>query len=153
MDKDNLVERIKDQIFIAIIGCGRISKNHIKAILYHQSRSKIVALCDTNITNLKNIEEFIKRETEDIKENVNPILYNNFDRLLEDHKNKKIMIEIVVIATPSGLHSPLAIKAARNGINVCSEKPMATKWKDAKEMINECKSANVKLYVVKQKIQ
>ena len=150
MDKDNLVERIKDQIFIAIIGCGRISKNHIKAILYHQSRSKIVALCDTNITNLKNIEEFIKRETEDIKENVNPILYNNFDRLLEDHKNKKIMIDLVVIATPSGLHSPLAIKAARNGINVCSEKPMATKWKDAKEMINECKSANVKLYVVKQ---
>ena len=150
MYKDKLEEGINDQILIAIVGCGRISKNHLQAILYHKNRSKIVALCDTNIENLKNIEEYIKRETKDYKNKVSPVLYKNFDQLLDDHKNKKIIIDLIVIATPSGLHAPLAIKAARNGINVCSEKPMATKWKDAKEMIKECKSANVKLYVVKQ---
>ena len=150
MDKDNFTEGTNQQISIAIVGCGRISKNHLQAILYHKNQSNIVALCDPNNPNLENMDEYIKRETKNFKEYKKPILYKNFDRLLEDHKNKKIIIDLLVIATPSGFHAPLAIKAARNGINVCSEKPMATKWEDAKEMIKECKSRNIKLFVVKQ---
>ena len=150
MYKDNPAEGINDKISMALVGCGRISRNHLQAILYHKNQSRIVALCDTNNANLKKVEQSIKEETKDTIEIVNPILYKNFDKLLEDHKNKKIKIDLVVLATPSGFHAPLTIKAARNGINVCTEKPMATKWEDAKEMLKECKSANVKLYVVKQ---
>ena len=84
MDKDRLAEGTNEQISIAIIGCGRISKNHIQAIQYHKNQSRIVALCDTNNANLKNIDKLIKRETKDLEGNVNPILYENFDQLLED---------------------------------------------------------------------
>ena len=35
------------KIRIALVGCGRISCNHIKAIALHHERSDLVALCDT----------------------------------------------------------------------------------------------------------
>lgn len=35
------------RIRIALVGCGRISANHIKAIALHHERAELVALCDT----------------------------------------------------------------------------------------------------------
>ena len=35
------------RIRIALVGCGRISRNHIKAIALHHDRAELVALCDT----------------------------------------------------------------------------------------------------------
>ena len=60
------------------------------------------------------------------------------------------MIDLVVLATPSGLHPKQTIIAAKSGINVCTEKPMAINVEDANEMIKICKDSNVKLFVVKQ---
>ncbi len=137
-------------INIALVGCGRISKNHIKAILYHQEQAKIVALCDTNNENLEDSYQLINKDEKSCSKNNAPSLYSDFNSLLEDHKKQKIKIDLIVLATPSGLHAPLTIKSARSGINVCTEKPMATNWEEAKEMIEECKHANVKLFVVKQ---
>ena len=54
------------------------------------------------------------------------------------------------ICTPSGYHSEHTIKCARKNVNVITEKPMATTYDDAINMINECKENNVKLFVVKQ---
>ena len=42
------------------------------------------------------------------------------------------------------------IIAAKSGINVCTEKPMALTIDDAEEMIKACKKFKVKLFVVKQ---
>ena len=39
---------------------------------------------------------------------------------------------------------------ANLGINICTEKPMATNWEDGTEMVKICKEKKVKLYVVKQ---
>lgn len=35
------------RIRIALVGCGRISRNHIKAIAAHHERAELVAICDT----------------------------------------------------------------------------------------------------------
>ena len=35
-------------INIALIGCGRISKNHIKSIFIHKKLARLVAICDCN---------------------------------------------------------------------------------------------------------
>jgi UDP-N-acetyl-2-amino-2-deoxyglucuronate dehydrogenase len=43
-----------------------------------------------------------------------------------------------------------SIIAAKNKINILCEKPMATKYNDAREMIKECDNNNVRLFVVKQ---
>ena len=63
---------------------------------------------------------------------------------------KSVKIDIVVICTPSGLHSEQTILAAKHGIHVMTEKPMATRWKDGLRMVRACDNARVRLFVVKQ---
>ena len=140
-----------ERIRIAIIGCGRISKNHLKSILLYPKLCQLRAICDCDLKRIKEAKELIddslmddQKPYEKIKE------YNLEDDLFEDIKNKKIKIDLVVLATPSGFHSKQVIKAASSKVNVCTEKPMATKWEDGLKMVNVCKKANVRLFVVKQ---
>jgi UDP-N-acetyl-2-amino-2-deoxyglucuronate dehydrogenase len=58
--------------------------------------------------------------------------------------------DVIVLATPSGLHPLQAMRAAAAGRHVLSEKPMATKWDQGMEMVRACRDAGVKLFVVKQ---
>ena len=58
--------------------------------------------------------------------------------------------DVVILATPSGLHPSQAIRSAHAGRHVVTEKPMATRWEDGKEMVRECDEAGVSLFVVKQ---
>lgn len=58
--------------------------------------------------------------------------------------------DIVVLATPSGLHPQQAIEIAAAGRHVMTEKPMATRWEDGKRMVAACDAAGVRLFVVKQ---
>ena len=56
----------------------------------------------------------------------------------------------MVLATPSGLHPQQAIEVAAAGIDVMTEKPMATRWNDGLAMVRACDEAGVRLFVVKQ---
>ena len=58
--------------------------------------------------------------------------------------------DAVAICTPSGLHPPHGILAARAGKHVISEKPMAITLSAADELVAACDAANVHLFVVKQ---
>ncbi len=58
--------------------------------------------------------------------------------------------DVVVLATPSGLHAAQAIEIASAGRHVMTEKPMATRWEDGKHMVQACDQAGVHLFVVKQ---
>lgn len=126
---------IKDRkINIAVVGCGRIANNHLKAIEQHQERLSLTALCDTNPEALaKSVEEY----------NVDG--YDNLDALLQ-HSNA----DIVTLCTPSGLHPRQTVKIAQSGRHVITEKPMATRWHDGVRMVNACDEAGVRLFVVKQ---
>ena len=127
---------IKDRkINIALVGCGRIANNHLKAIEQHQERLSLTALCDTNPEALaKSVEEY----------NVDG--YDNLDALLQ-HSNA----DIVTLCTPSGLHPRQTVKIAQaGGRHVITEKPMATRWHDGVRMVNACDEAGVRLFVVKQ---
>tara|TARA_Y100000589_G_scaffold137452_1_gene131457 strand:+ start:802 stop:1899 length:1098 start_codon:yes stop_codon:yes gene_type:complete len=139
------------RIKIALVGCGRISKNHLKAIIYHYKISTLSAICDTNQEMLNSAQDLISQEKN--KFNVSdeaPIEYKDLQSLMHDIRIKKININLVVLATPSGLHAEQTILAAKHKINVCTEKPMAVKYKDGCQMIEVCKENNVKLFVVKQ---
>lgn len=68
--------------------------------------------------------------------------YENFD----DIKNNPD-IDAVYIITPNALHKAQAIRVAKAGKHVISEKPMSVNAKDAQEMVDACKKANVKLLV------
>ena len=141
----------KELINIAIIGCGRISKNHIKSILIEQKRSRLVAICDTSNERLLSSIELIKSlsKEKDILFNP-PKQFLNYSELIEEVTTKKINVDLVVLTTPSGMHFSQTKLAAEAGINICTEKPMAVKWEHGLEMINSCKKNNVRLFVVKQ---
>tara|TARA_Y100000589_G_scaffold18213_2_gene15109 strand:+ start:2040 stop:3122 length:1083 start_codon:yes stop_codon:yes gene_type:complete len=142
---------MSEKIKVALIGCGRISKNHIKSIIYHNSNISLVAICDSNQNRLNEAILLIKEEQEKYNlKNEKISIYDNFQKLIDDHNQNINKLDLVVLATPSGLHYEHTILAAENKINICTEKPMATKFKQGKEMVKKCAENGVKLFVVKQ---
>lgn len=126
---------IKDRkIKIAVVGCGRISKNHFGSIAKHQGNMELVAICDNNRELLATHEK-----TFDVQG------YTNLDDML-----KKSDMDLVAICTPSGVHPEQVIRCARAGKHVMTEKPMATRWRDALNMVHACDESRRRLFVVKQ---
>lgn len=68
--------------------------------------------------------------------------YENFDRIKDNTD-----IDAVYIITPNSLHKDQAIRVARAGKHVISEKPMALNAAEGQEMVDACKKAGVKLLV------
>ncbi|WP_349742750.1 Gfo/Idh/MocA family protein [Roseateles cavernae] len=122
------------KIRFALVGCGRIAKNHIEALAKHAERAEIVAVCDTRPEALQAAVAATGAAG-----------FASLDALLAGSD-----ADIVVLATPSGLHPQQAIAVARAGRHVLSEKPMATKFDEGMAMVRACRDAGVKLFVVKQ---
>ena len=126
---------IRDRkIRLAVIGCGRISKNHFGAIAAHADTIELAAVCDDDSLVLARTAE----------EHQVPA-YLDYEELLRSSD-----CDMVVLCTPSGLHAHQTILAARHGKHVMTEKPMATRWRDGLDMVKACDDANVRLFVVKQ---
>jgi predicted dehydrogenase len=68
--------------------------------------------------------------------------YENFDTIKSNPD-----IDAVYVITPNALHHDQVIRTARAGKHVICEKPMAINAKEAQEMVDTCKKANVKLLV------
>lgn len=124
----------KRKIRVGLVGCGRISNNHFNAILKYEGDLELVSVCDTDQAALSAAVNEHKVAG-----------YKDFSDMLENEK-----LDVVILCTPSGLHPKQAILAAKHGVNVVSEKPMATKYSDGLAMVEACDSAKVRLFVVKQ---
>ena len=122
------------RIRFALVGCGRIANNHFSALEGRKDQAELVAVCDVDPAALG---QAVKRNGA-----------KGFDSLstLLDGSDP----DVVVLATPSGLHPEQAIQVAQAGRHVMTEKPMATRWEDGKRMVQACDSAGVRLFVVKQ---
>ena len=121
-------------IRVALVGCGRISKSHFDALEAHKADVELVAVCDTDPKALAIAQQ-----------KTGVAGFPALEKLLA-----KAECDLVVLATPSGLHPAQAMQAARAGRHVMSEKPMATRWEDGKKMVEVCDKAGVQLFVVKQ---
>jgi UDP-N-acetyl-2-amino-2-deoxyglucuronate dehydrogenase len=121
-------------IRFALVGCGRISANHIEALQRHASRAELVAVCDNRPEALA---AAVAR--------TGAAGFGSLDALLAGSD-----ADVIVLATPSGLHPRQAMRAAQAGRHVLTEKPMATKWDEGMQMVRACREAGVKLFVVKQ---
>lgn len=117
----------------ALIGCGRIATNHIKAALNNQI--EIIAVCDVNPEHMESLltkhelqqEETIKR-------------YTDYKTMVEEVKPA-----LVSIATESGIHAEIALYCIDHGIHVIIEKPMAMNMADANEIIRRSEEKCVKV--------
>ena len=138
-------------IRIALVGCGRISKNHIRAICLHHAQAELVALCDNLSSSMDEAERLIRELAAKDSKAPQPLKrYTSYAAFLAAAYSSEINVDLVVLTTPSGLHSQQVIEAAKAGMHVCTEKPMATRWNDGIAMVNACDRAGVQLFVVKQ---
>ncbi|HCB75233.1 MAG TPA: oxidoreductase [Sphingomonas bacterium] len=122
------------KVRFALVGCGRIAKNHLAALATHADDAELVDVCDTDPAALAAAVD---------QSGVTG--HNSLDAMLAT-----TTADAVIVTTPSGLHPNHAIAIARSGRHVVSEKPMATRWSDGLRMVRECDEAGVRLFVVKQ---
>lgn len=117
----------------ALIGCGRISTNHIKAAL--NNKLTIVAVCDILPECMENLlSKHDLQKDESIKR------YEDYKQMIAEVKP-----ELVSIATESGSHAEIALYCIEQGIHVIIEKPMAMSMRDANEIIKRSEEMGVKV--------
>jgi len=122
------------KIRLAIVGCGRVSKNHFESIKKHADNIDLAAVCDTDAKVLAEHAEKYRVPR-----------YTKLECMLG-----KEQLDLIALCTPSGIHSAQTVLASRHGVNVMTEKPMATRWQDGVRMVKACDEAGVRLFVVKQ---
>jgi predicted dehydrogenase len=109
---------------IGIIGCGNRSTAHLAA-LKHVPESKIVALSDVRPEKSAEANKTLAQAA---------ATYVDYRELIRDRN-----VGVVVIATPGYLHHEMVLAALRAGKDVLLEKPIATNYADAREIVQEAK--------------
>lgn len=118
----------------ALIGCGRIAVNHIKAVLNNQL--ELVAVCDILP---EKMEALLAKY--DLQNDASIARYTDYKKLLSEHPE----LQLISIATESGLHAEIALACIDAGVNVIIEKPMAMNMADADEIIRRSEAKHVKV--------
>ena len=118
---------------VALVGCGRISKNHLEAISKLDGMD-LVAVADV---------DFARAEA--VAQAQGVPAFRSLETMLAE-----VPSDLVTICTPSGLHPQHGMLAAQAGRHVLTEKPMAISLAGADELVQACDRAGVHLFVVKQ---
>ena len=122
---------MEKEIRYALIGCGRISPNHIAAA--QANKLNIVAICDICPENMDDkVKKFELPET--------VALYTDYKEMLEKEKPN-----LVAIATESGKHAQIALECIEADCNLIIEKPIALSIADANAIIDASKRKGVKV--------
>jgi len=104
----------------ALIGCSRISVNHVRAAV--ACGLEIVALCDLSDERM----DFIANEF-----GLGGVLrFTDHRRMLE-----KVTPDLAAITTPSGSHAEIAVDCIESGVHLIIEKPIALSLADADRII------------------
>ena len=117
----------------ALIGCGRIAVNHMKAAL--NNKLEIVAVCDVLPEKMEAI-----LEKYDLQNDTSIKRYTDYKEMIE-----KEQPELASIATESGNHAEIALHCIDKGVNLIIEKPMAMSIEDADKIIDLSEEKRVKV--------
>lgn len=118
----------------ALIGCGRIAVNHIKAV--SNNGLELVAVCDIDPAKFD-----IMFEKANCGEFSGTERCADYVAMLDAHPE----IELVGIATESGKHAEIALECISRGVNVIIEKPMAMSMEEADKIIAMAEEKGVKV--------
>ncbi len=124
---------MSEPLRVAVVGCGRISRNHFEAIR-RVDDLQLVGVADTVLERAVNAGVAYDVPA-----------FDSLRAMLD-----AVECDIVTIATPSGMHPAQGIDAAEAGKHVVSEKPMAISLEGADAVIEACERNGVRLFVVKQ---
>ncbi len=115
----------------ALIGCGRISPNHIAAA--RNNGLEIVAICDKDASCME--DKALKFRLEDRVKR-----YSDYKEMLLTERP-----ELVAVCTESGKHAEVALSCIEQGCNCIIEKPVALSISDADAIISAARRHHVKV--------
>lgn len=124
---------MSEVIKFAIIGCGHIGKRHAELVEKHPE-AKLVATIDPLSSESLQVSKF------DVP---------HFSGLAE-FLSSGIVVDVINICTPNGLHAKQAIDCLANGIHVVIEKPVAINLADAKQILVAAEKAGKLVFPVVQ---
>jgi glucose-fructose oxidoreductase len=116
-----------------VVGVGHIAQVAVLPAFEHAQNSELAALITGDPTKEKKLSKKYQRPA---------FHYDDFERAVEEAQ-----LDAVYIALPNTQHRPFTERAARAGVHVLCEKPMATTEKDCRAMIAACEKADVRLMI------
>ena len=116
---------------VALIGCGIISEDHIRAYAQHNERARIVVCCDIDRDKAAARAALVGDAR----------AVTRFEDVLADPE-----VQAVEICTPHHLHTEAVIAAAQAGKHILCQKPFARTLTECDAMIAAAEAANVTLF-------
>jgi predicted dehydrogenase len=117
----------------AVVGLGHIAQVAVLPAFAHARRnSRLVAVVSGDRTKRRELARRYRLE--------HAFTYDEYDACLEQ-------VDAVYIALPNSMHAEYTVRAARAGVHVLCEKPMAVTVDECRQMIDACARHRVKLMV------
>jgi predicted dehydrogenase len=124
----------KQQINFAVVGLGHIGWRHVEMIRRNPF-AEIVSLCD-----IRDRADFPSEKIGAVE------YYSDLSQMLAEQPE----IDVVVIATPNGLHAQQALICLEHKKHIVIEKPMALNTSDAEEVIYKALNVSRQVFTVMQ---
>ena len=115
---------------VALVGCGLISDDHIRAYAAHADRAKITVCYDVNLENAR-----VRAAKLDVR------VAASLEDILADPN-----VDAVEVCTPPHLHPEICIAAAKAGKHVLCQKPLARTLAECDAMITAARAAGTVLF-------
>ncbi len=117
----------------AVVGLGHIAQVAVLPAFAHARRnSKLVAVVSNDRTKRRDLARRYRLE--------HAFSYDQFEDCLNE-------VDAVYIALPNSMHAEYTVRAAKAGVHVLCEKPMAVTVRECRQMIAACRQARVKLMI------
>lgn len=117
----------------AVVGLGHIAQVAVLPAFAHARRnSRLVAVVSNDRAKRREMTKRYRLEA--------AYSYKQFDDCLRE-------VDAVYIALPNSMHAEYTVRAAKAGVHVLCEKPMAVTVQECQQMIAACRQARVKLMV------
>jgi predicted dehydrogenase len=122
-----------ERIRYAVVGLGHIAQVAILPAFSHAAKnSMLTAVVSGDAAKRRAMAKKYRLEK--------TYSYSGYEQCLEE-------VDAVYIALPNSMHAEYTIAAAKAGVHVLCEKPLAVTVKECQHMINACATHNVKLMV------
>ena len=117
----------------AVVGLGHIAQVAVLPSFAHaRANSRLTALVSDDPTKLRGLAKKYR--------GTRTYTYEDFDECMAE-------VDAVYIALPNSMHAEYAVRAARAGVHVLCEKPMAVTVDECQRMIDACDEHRVKLMI------
>lgn len=115
---------------VGVVGAGIVGAEHVRAAA-GATAYEVVAVCDID-----------RAAAEAVAAPLGLAVHTDHRRMFADPG-----LDAVVVTAPHALHAPMVVEAARAGLHVLVEKPMATTAEDCTRMIDACRESGSLLAV------